>query len=115
MAELIVKGALKSEFNEILTALESKKTKEAISKQEFCECIEILKECVDEQSTTTEAEIRAKILDEAIEKFLEHDCVCVEWNNGLSKEKLVDDVLRQVMGQVVIILEKMKAEQLKGE
>ena len=50
-----------------------------------------------------------KALDEAIDKFLEYGCVCVEWNNGLSKEKLVDDVLRQAMGQVVIILEKLKA------
>ncbi len=50
-------------------------------------------------------------IDDAIEKFLEYGCVCVEWNSGLSKEKLVDDVLRQAIGQVVIILEKMKNEQ----
>lgn len=49
-------------------------------------------------------------IDDAIGKFLEYGCVCVEWNNGLSKEKLVDDVLRQAMGQVVYILEKMKCK-----
>lgn len=53
--------------------------------------------------------VREKAIDKAIEKFLEYGCVCVEWNKELSKEKLVDDVLRQAMGQVVYILEKMKA------
>ena len=49
-----------------------------------------------------------KALDNAINKFLEYGCVAVEWNETLSKEKLVDDVMRQAMGQVVYILEKLK-------
>lgn len=49
-------------------------------------------------------------LDDAISKFLQPGCVCVEWNGGMPKERLVDDVLRQVIGQVVYILEKMKKE-----
>ena len=48
-------------------------------------------------------------LDDAINKFLEYGCVAVEWNKGLSKEKLVDDVMKQAMGQVVYILEKLKS------
>ena len=51
-----------------------------------------------------------KALDDAIQKFLQYGCVCVEWSKGLSKEKLVDDVLRQAMGQVVYTLEKMKCK-----
>ena len=53
-------------------------------------------------------EIREKAIDDAIEIFLEYGCVCVEWNKSLSKEKLVDDVIRQVIGQVVYKLEKLK-------
>ena len=52
--------------------------------------------------------IREKAIDDAIEIFLEYGCVCVEWNKSLSKEKLVDDVIRQVIGQVVYKLEKLK-------
>lgn len=47
-------------------------------------------------------------IDDAIEKFLEYGCFCIEWNPKLSKERLVDDVLRQVKGQSVYILEKLK-------
>ena len=47
-------------------------------------------------------------LDTAIEKFLEYGCIVVEWNKELSKEKLVDDVMKQAIGQVVYILEKLK-------
>ena len=49
-----------------------------------------------------------KAIDDAIEKFLEYGCFCIEWNPKLSKEKLVDDVMRQVRGQSVYILEKLK-------
>ena len=49
-----------------------------------------------------------KALDDAIDKFLEYGCVVVEWNKELPKEKLVDDVMKQAMGQVVYILEKLK-------
>lgn len=49
-----------------------------------------------------------KGIDDAIEKFLEYGCFCIEWNPKLSKEKLVDDVMRQVRGQSVYILEKLK-------
>lgn len=63
----------------------------------------------EEKSTTSIQEIRNNTLDEAINKFLEYGCVAVEWNKELSKEKLVDDVMRQAMGQVVYILEKLKS------
>lgn len=53
-----------------------------------------------------------KAIDDAIEKFLEYGCFCIEWNPKLSKERLVDDVLRQVKGQAVYNLEKMKQKEI---
>ncbi|MBR3762206.1 MAG: hypothetical protein IKK59_05630 [Lachnospiraceae bacterium] len=53
-----------------------------------------------------------KAIDDAIEKFLEYGCFLVEWNPKLSKESLVTDVLRQVKGQAVYNLEKMKQKEI---
>lgn len=79
-------------------------------------CIEIVNQVESEyQSTVGQVKCDAsfsegyiKGIDDAIEKFLEYGCFCVEWNPKLSKEKLVDDVMRQVRGQSVYILEKLK-------
>ena len=117
-------------FEKIKERLEDYKTKGFVTgftnnPYEFGAChamdkaIEIVNQVESEyQSTVGQVKCDAsfgdwyiKAIDDAIEKFLEYGCFCVEWNPKLSKENLVIDVLRQVKGQAVYILEKLKQEE----
>lgn len=106
-----VKERLRTEKAELTTWAEDMAFELGIDK-----AIEIVNQVAEEyQSTVGQVKCDAsfsdgyiKGIDDAIEKFLEYGCFCIEWNPKLSKERLVDDVLRQVKGQSVYILEKLK-------
>ena len=106
-----IKERLRTEKAELTTWAEDMAFELGIDK-----AIEIVNQVAEEyQSTVGQVKCDAsfsdgyiKGIDDAIEKFLEYGCFCIEWNPKLSKERLVDDVLRQVKGQSVYILEKLK-------
>ena len=65
MSDLISRSKLKKEFDDLITGLENAITLETISKEEFINCLKILRECADEQPTTYDVE---KVVAELEEK-----------------------------------------------
>lgn len=82
----------------------------------YAEAIEIVNQVAGEYVHNKEKEMYeagyTKALDDAIEKFLEYGCFMIQWTQRLSKEDLVTDVMRQVKGQAVYTLEKMKQKEI---
>lgn len=67
-------------------------------------------EWIDRLPTTTEAEIRAKVLQEAISKILPYGSLAAEWNDSMSKEEIAQEVIDQAKECFIDILEQLKEE-----
>ena len=120
MQELFEKIKERLEENQEITFyFDGRPPKQVIS---YDTAIEIVNQVEEEyQSTMSQVKCDAsfsdgymKALDDAIEKFLEYGCFMIQWNPKLSKENLVTDVLRQVKGQAVYNLEKMKQKAVEN-
>lgn len=71
MQRLIDAYVLNAEFEEIIDFLENNvQSKKTISKEEVCECIKALRECVDEQPTAYDAEKVVEELEEMKQNFV---------------------------------------------
>ena len=77
MNRLINADKLRNDFEEIITFIEKDKTKESISKEEFCKCLELLRDCVDEQPTAYDVEKVVAELEE--ESFPTHENYSAIW------------------------------------
>lgn len=88
MGRLIDADALNKEFNKVITYIENS-NKETISKEEFCKCLKILRECVDEQPTAYNVEKVVAELEELPIHFSEG-----HWGEYIDKENTINIVKR---------------------
>ena len=104
MGRLIDADRLNKDFSLIITHIENS-NKETISKEEFCKCLKILRECVNEQPTAYDEEKVVAELEREKELHTEH------YNNSIYKD--FPDV-KQRYKQIQLVLDKAIEIVIKG-
>ena len=95
MQRLIDAYVLNAEFEEIIDFLENNvQAKKTISKEEVCECIKALRECVDEQPTAYDVEKVVAKLNKALGKLL-HICSMEDVEKVYNFYDLMEEIVRK--------------------